>query len=122
MSGEYPVKQILVGLTCLWLLSVAQADELIFMSGDKLLAYCTNEDDGSKDRGICEGYLAGLVDAATTIKSWRRGDVGICIPNDASPFFLRNSILAWGDKNPNDLQTAASAIALNIFREAYPCR
>ncbi len=121
-SGDSMVKRLTAWLACLFMFGNVPAEELIFMSGDKLLTYCSTVYDTSKDRGLCEGYLTGLMDAATTMKVWRRGDVGICIPGEASPFQLRSLFLTHAEKYPEGQKGAASATVWNLFREVYPCR
>lgn len=99
----------------------AGAGELTFMTGQQLLEFCTNTDTASMDRGLCTGYLAGLADAATTLRHWQRAAPGVCIPRDASPFALRQEFLRYAQEHPDAWPGAASGLALNALRRAYPC-
>jgi hypothetical protein len=101
--------------------SGAAAAELTFMTGSQLLEFCTNTDTASMDRGLCTGYLAGLADAGTTLRHWRRAAPGFCIPRDASPFALRQEFLRYAQENEAGWDGAAAGLAINAFRRAYPC-
>lgn len=99
-----------------------QAQELIFMSGGKLLRYCSNGDNASMDRGLCEGYLAGMMDAATTVRYLSTGYLDTCVTPDTTPFMMRNAFLDWAAKHPEDLDSAASSVVLSAFVQAFPCK
>ena len=64
-----------------------------FYSGSKLLDWC--ESKNAVFYNICNGYLAGLVDAAETIKSWRGTDLGLCEPQEIHSDLLRESFLGY---------------------------
>lgn len=97
------------------------AAELVYMTGRQLVDYCGATDTTTLDRGLCEGYLTGLADAATTLRHWRRAAPGFCVPADASPFRLRQVFLEWALEQEGELDNAASGLALNAFRQAFPC-
>lgn len=100
---------------------VAAAD-LVYMNGRQLVGYCEATDAASAERGLCEGYLTGLADAATTLRHWQRAAPGFCVPREASPFRLRQVFLEWTLDAGPELDTAAAGVALNAFRHAFPCR
>lgn len=98
------------------------AAPLIFMTGERLLTYCQNQDIDSRDRGICDGFLAGMADSATTIQSLNAGYVNVCINDSASPFQLRNAFLRLAERQPAQLKHAASSMVLAILASDYPCK
>ncbi len=99
----------------------APGAELTFMTGRQLLEFCTNTDTASMDRGLCTGYLAGLADGAATLRHWRRGAPGFCVPEDASPFDLRQEFLRYAQEHAEGWEGSAAGLGLNAFRRAYPC-
>lgn len=110
-----------LALACCLAAANCDAAELIFMTGTRLQTYCSNVDTDSLDRGLCQGYLTAIVDAATTIQYLRRGHVNICIGADATPFKLRELFMEWAHAHPGQLDGAASGIALEAFAGTYPC-
>lgn len=109
-------------ISLLMLSLTSRADELIFMTGEKLLRYCSNQENSSMDRGLCEGYLAGLMDTSTTLRYWHTANINFCPTHDLNPFFMRNDFLEWADRHPERLHMAASALLIEIFLKKYPCR
>lgn len=95
--------------------------DLIFLSGERLLTYCTDLDSESLARGICEGYLAGMMDTVTTLRGLDIARVNTCATPKVSPFRLRNAYLEWAEKHPQDMGAAASTVALLAMSEAFPC-
>ncbi|MDZ7751545.1 MAG: Rap1a/Tai family immunity protein [Gammaproteobacteria bacterium] len=98
------------------------ATELVYMTGRQLLDYCGSTDAATLDRGLCEGYLTGLADGATTLRTWQRAAPGFCVPADASPFKLRRVFVEWAQEYESELNNAAAGLALNAFRQHFPCR
>lgn len=109
-------------LTAALLPLAAPATELVYMTGRQLLDYCKSTDAATLERGLCEGYLTGLADGATTLRTWQRAAPGFCVPADASPFRLREVFVEWALDYESELDNAAAGLALNAFRQHFPCR
>lgn len=98
-------------------------EAITYLTGERLLGFCAIVDSSTPERALCEGYLAGLMDATSTLWVWRRANLKICIPEETSPFQLRNTFLGWIDNNAGaNLKVGAGSIALDAFRQKYPCR
>lgn len=100
----------------------AGAGEYVYMTGERLRTYCASVDSVALDRGLCEGYLSGLVDAATTLHHWTVARAYICVSPEVTPFRLREVYLKWVETHPQGLDGAASGIALNAFQANFPCQ
>lgn len=84
------------------------------VSGNQLLARCQSDQD------YC---LAWMRLAAANVRSIKAiaPDLGPCLPEDVDSTQLRDVVVDYLRKHPNDRHMAATPLAAEAFGEAWPC-
>ncbi len=83
-----------------------------FKSGNDLLEYCEKEK-GSFDRGVCGGYIIGVVDNSGT---------QICLPDGVIVGQLQDVVVQFLKNNPNSRHYTGSSIVALSLKKAFPCK
>jgi len=94
-----------------------------FVSGSDLLEQCKLSESPFM-QGECFGYIAGVADIVGNFKEagWREKDY--CWPSGESGVTLgqvKQDVVAYLEKHPEDLHKSASGLVYLAFVEAYPC-
>jgi hypothetical protein len=116
-------KLALTVLICLSFLQVvtARAD---FINGDQLRLYCTSKN--PNDEAVCFVYIAGAVDAFTTIDLMGEKASGtkrqFCLPDGISPDQLKDTTMTWLARPEANLDLAATLLIWGAIKDAYGCR
>jgi hypothetical protein len=64
----------------------------------------------------CIYYLAGVQDVWNDLDSKK-----YCMPDGVKLAELREVFIKYAKKNPEKLNLAASSVAINAFKKAFPC-
>ena len=100
---------------------MARAD---FINGDQLRLYCTSKN--PNDEAVCFVYIAGAVDAFTTIDLMGEKASGIkrqfCLPDGISPDQLKDITMTWLARPEANLDLAATLLIWGAIKDAYGCR
>ena len=64
----------------------------------------------------CIYYLAGVQDVWSKLDSKK-----YCIPDGVKLTELKEAFIKYAKKNPEKLNLAASSVAINAFKKAFPC-
>ena len=116
-------KLALTVLICLSFLQAvtARAD---FINGDQLRLYCTSKN--PNDEAVCFVYIAGAVDAFTTIDLMGEKASGtkrhFCLPDGISPDQLKDTTMTWLARPEANLDLAATLLIWGAIKDAYGCR
>ena len=111
-------KRLLLVLVLAWPMTAPAA--LYFYDGHKLLRECSSRK--AADQQECVGYLAGLLDAVTTIEVWKKARLDICMPKGTTHEQLRAEFVKYARRYPDRLRGGAGGLALIAYRKAWPCR
>ena len=106
----------------------AGAERFSSITGGKLVELCTGKDKGVV--GDCTAYINGVSDAASFYQTLlpRDGSKGgqlpgyVCVPTGATGVQLREAVVAWSKRKPDDLGRQASGVVLNALRDTFPCQ
>ena len=116
----------LLALTALC--GTARADRFSPITGGKLIELCTGKDKGVV--GDCTAYVNGISDAVAFYQDLRPRDASkgavlpayICVPTATTGEQLRESVVTWSKKHPDDMGRQASGVVLRALRDTYPCQ
>jgi hypothetical protein len=103
-----------LALTVLIFLSFLQAvtARADFINGDQLRLYCTSKN--PNDEAVCFVYIAGAVDAFTTIDLMGEKASGtkrqFCLPDGISPDQLKDTTMTWLARPEANLDLAATLL------------
>ena len=99
--------------------------ETYYLSGNKLMGYCTNSadtDQGTADRDFCSFYLMGVVDTESMLKSWGIWkDSSVCIPDGVRSRQLRTVFVKHMNKHRVNWREPVARWVFIAFKEAWPC-
>ena len=115
-----------LALTVLIFLSFLQAvtARADFINGDQLRLYCTSKN--PNDEAVCFVYIAGAVDAFTTIDLMGEKASGtkrhFCLPDGISPDQLKDTTMTWLARPEANLDLAATLLIWGAIKDAYGCR
>ena len=99
--------------------------ETYYLSGNKLMGYCTNSadtDQGTADRDFCSFYLMGVVDTESMLKKsgiWK--DSFVCIPDGVQSRQLRIVFVNHMNKHREYWHESVARWVFVAFKEAWPC-
>lgn len=112
-------KLALTALICMSFLQAvpARAD---FINGDQLGLYCTSKN--PNDEAVCFVYLAGAVDAFTTINLMGEKARGtkwqFCLPDGVSLVHLKAITMTWLERPEANLDLAATLLIWGTIKDA----
>ena len=126
-AGQWPISGFgklaflaVLGLSLLQAMP-ARAD---FINGDQLRLYCTSKN--PNDEAVCFVYIAGAVDAFTTIDLMGEKASGtkrqFCLPDGVSPDQLKAMTMQWMERPDANLDLAATLLVLGALKDAYGCK
>jgi hypothetical protein len=126
-TGYWPVfglgKLTIMALLALSFLQVASA-RADFINGNQLQLYCTSKN--PSDEAICFVYIAGAVDAFTTIDLTGEKANGtkrqFCLPDGLSPDQLKATTMEWLARPEANLDLAATLLIWGAIKDAYGCK
>ena len=99
----------------------ARAD---FIDGNQLRLYCTSKN--PNDEAVCFVYIAGAVDAFTTIDLMGEKTSGtkrqFCLPDGVSPDQLKATTMQWLVRPEANLDLAATLLVWGAIKDAYGCK
>ena len=99
----------------------ARAD---FIDGNQLRLYCTSKN--PNDEAVCFVYIAGAVDAFTTIDLIGEKTSGtkrqFCLQDGVSPDQLKATTMQWLARPEANLDLAATLLVWGAIKDAYGCK
>ncbi len=126
------MRKYLVGLTALFALVVVtpvSAEGYFFYTGNDMMDRCKDTGTGegvvnAAKYKACVVYLAGAMDAHETLVDWGRIPNRVICPSSGGILLeqLRQVFLNYMNAKPAKWHLSASGLALNAFREAWPCK
>ena len=69
----------------------------------------------------CLWYLEALLDAENAFTDWGHKDSYVCMPDGVAYEEIRFVWLRYAKKYPQRLQASAASLALDAFKQAWPC-
>jgi hypothetical protein len=121
------MKRLLLVLVLLWPAAALSG----FYTGNDIQERCVGTRHGEPNANVsmfnsCIAYLAGIEDAAKTLKGWgytnHGAPTGSCIPNGVTAGQLRQAWLNHTSQRPEGLRLDAASLVLNAFEKAWPCK
>jgi hypothetical protein len=114
------MKRNLVFLTLFFLImSAASSVHAEYFSGILLNKYCNS--DSSYEKGMCLGYIVGVVDSFNTTYALKGGKKVFCIPPGVTSGQLVLVLKKSMQEHPETLHLPASAHTLSALTTAFPC-
>ncbi len=89
-------------------------------TGNKLMDWC-DETATVLQNTYCAMYLSGIMDAESAFVGWKVKTPHFCIPDGVSVNQVRQVFLQYMKAYPEDWHMSAGSLALNAFRQAWPC-
>lgn len=90
-------------------------------TGNEFATWCKAQQ-GGFERGMCLGYLDGVIDTHTSFIIAGSGALGfICIPDKVTKGQARDVVLKYMRDNPEQTHLSASTLVIAALREAFPC-
>lgn len=90
-----------------------------FIDGEQLYKYCTSTK--LAENNTCAGYIGGVLDTMTTLTGSDVIKKLICIPVNVKLSTIRDVLVSYLKKHPEELGLNASSLILDPLVEAYPC-
>jgi len=84
-----------------------------FYSGNELKENC-NKPSSSFGRGLCHGYVAGIIDAGSGIL--------FCVPSNATLGQTTDMVIKYINENPAQLHNSADRIVVSAIAKDFPCK
>lgn len=107
----------LVGIVLAGLVScIAQADSLIFLSGNELHDELQSENMTRQVTAIM--YVLGVADTMQTLQTT---EYPACRPKEVTRKQLGDVVKKWLEKNPDKRHFSASSVTMHALSEAFPC-
>ncbi len=121
------MKTLLIALALLCAGGAAQAQRFSNLSGEKLVQLCTSRDARAVEG--CTAYIDGIADTSAFYQTLRPGNGSkgaplpgyICIPATTTGVQLRQAVIDWFKKHPDQGQKQASGIVLRALDETFLC-
>lgn len=122
------MKTILLAMSALVVLcGTARAERFSAITGGKLIEVCTGRDKGVV--GDCTAYIDGISDSVAFYQTLRPRDGSkgaalpeyVCVPTSTTGVQLREAVVAWSKKHPDDMGRQASGFVLKALRDTFPC-
>ena len=118
---------LLTGAAILAFGGAAHAQRVSTMTGAKLIETCTSKD--ARLVAACTAYVDGISDTASFYQQLRpaNGSRGeklpgyICVPGAVTGVQLRQTVVAWYGKHPDQANKLASGVVLRALDETYLC-
>ena len=90
----------------------------IYYRASEVLTWCESE---SVEQNYCMTYLTGTLDTLNTLVSADGLRTEVCITKGVGTVQLQKIYIKHANEHPEVLHSAASAVAINAFRQAFPC-
>ncbi len=103
----------------LLLLCFTQAVQAEYFSGILLNKYCNSE--SNYEKGMCLGYIVGVVDSFNTTYALKGEKRVFCIPPGVTSGQLVLVLKKSMQEHPETLHLPASAHTLSALTTAFPC-
>lgn len=114
------MKRFVLSISFLFLLSVAvPSAHAEYFSGILLNKYCSSE--SSYEKGLCLGYIVGVVDSFNTTSTIKGENQIFCIPPGVTSGQLVLVMKKSMQEHPETLHLPASAHTLSALTAAFPC-
>lgn len=91
--------------------------EAYFLSGNQMIGYIEQANDGNLYDGLVIGFITGVHDSSEAL----RIEQGICIPENATIGQLRAVFTKFLKESPEIWDKPAWLTALVAFKVAFPC-
>ncbi len=99
---------------------VFASDFPYFLHGNQLYMEC--QDAGNNfERAKCIAYIIGVADTSEDVM-WGLERKDFCFPKQLAASQLRDVVMLWLQKNPQERSLNASGLVYNAFKEAFPCK
>ena len=94
-----------------------------FLDGYTLRLYCASQN--PQDDAVCVVYITGAFDAFTTtdLIAQKTNDAPpqFCVPEDTGPDQLKETVVAYMEREDTNLEFAATLVVLGAIKDAYGC-
>jgi hypothetical protein len=113
-------KYLILNLSLAFLLMTAHIASGAYFNGSLLNKYCLSE--SSYEKGMCLGYVVGVVDSFNTTNPIKTSKKIICIPPAVTSGQLVLVLKKSMQEHPETLHLPASAHTLSALTAAFPCK
>ena len=112
-------KLLLVPLMSFVLLYTASTAQAEYFNGILLNQYCNSN--SAYEKGMCLGYIVGVVDSFNTTYALKENEKIFCIPPGVTSGQLVLVMKKSMQEHPETLHLPASAHTLSALTAAFPC-
>ena len=112
-------KILLIPIAIIAFLFAGSAARAEYFSGILLNQYCTS--DSAYEKGMCLGYIVGVVDSFNTTYALKGSERVFCIPPGVTSGQLVLVMKKSMEEHPETLHLPASAHTLSALTAAFPC-
>jgi hypothetical protein len=120
-SAEIKMKSKMLLLLTLSTMSITNQGYAGYYTSSNLFNFCESE--LVVDQNSCRRYLSGISDAHDAFYRLEfLADKAFCIPDRETNERLREIFIKYVNEHPQDLELVASSMAINAFRQAFPCK
>lgn len=107
-------------LTSVLALTASSALAQPILTGKEMLAHCTNN---ASNSSLCFGYAIGVMDGLMNADILANTpNANVCPRADVSYYQTIRVGIKYLRDHPADLQSPASALLVEAYRNAYPCK
>jgi hypothetical protein len=98
----------------------AAVGESKFVSGNRLLEYCSDRSAGTA-HGVCLGYVQGVYDGALG-PTHSLGDFMACVPEGVEAKQMVDVVSHYLTSHPERRQFTGSSLVADALSQAFPCK
>ena len=91
-----------------------------FLDGNQLLRLCGRAAQGAPG-GMCQGYVAGIVDSEKQRALMERKQPYFCLPQGGDSEQDADIARKWLEANPDERHALAAGLVSIALSDAYPC-
>jgi Rap1a immunity proteins len=103
------LRRSLLALATIALIAPARAS----ITGNQLYNFC-RDNNADFDDGTCFGFVSGLFEVADELHL-------VCVPMTATPRQIRDVVLRFLERHPDNRHESARGLVLAAIQTAYPC-
>ncbi|MEP5188127.1 MAG: Rap1a/Tai family immunity protein [Marinomonas sp.] len=118
------MKIFLVSCAIFWAVLTPSPAKADFVDGNELLAKCSTPKGDTlfyMHQSYCIAYVVGSVDALTSAQTIDGFPTIICVPENVSSNQLKDIVLLYLEKHPEDRHLGGSTIVMVAVAKAFPC-
>lgn len=101
------------------LLANAYADTSLGVAkGADIINRC--QESSPESGSFCFAYIAGVFDSVRAYEAWLNMRE-FCVPPDVAQSDIRDAVVAYIEKNPNDRLGQGASVVVRALKQRYPC-